>query len=172
MRWMTLLYHTIPFAFVLGCSDVNHVNNQPGHFSCDCVSFNNPCLEEDGGCVLEERCPESDGESSGIHWHEFHKLNYLSLKTDQNCIYILLNFYISALKCYQGTGDSAVMSSCSGSPTPDRCIKETNSGVVTFACDLASNINGSVTDNACSTINSVEICICSTDGCHEPPGNF
>ena len=64
---MTLLYHTIPFAFVLGCSDVNHVNNQPGHFSCDCVSFNNPCLEEDGGCVLEERCPESDGESSGIH---------------------------------------------------------------------------------------------------------
>ena len=64
------------------------------------------------------------------------------------------------------------MSSCSGSPTPDRCIKETNSGVVTFACDLASNINGSVTDNACSTINSVEICICSTDGCNEPLGNF
>ena len=80
----------------------------------------------------------------------------------------MLNINISALKCYQGSGDSAVLSSCTGSPYADRCIKETIGGVVTYSCDLASNkiIEGSVADNACSTINSDEICICSTDGCN------
>ena len=86
----------------------------------------------------------------------------------KNCIYLLLNINISALKCYQGIGDSAVLSSCTGSSSPDRCTKQTNGSVVTYACDLASNIviEGSVADNACSTINSVEICLCSTDGCN------
>ena len=85
-------------------------------------------------------------------------------------ILLLLNFYISALKCYQGSGDSAVLSSCTGSPSPDRCTKQTNGSVVTYACGLASNIiiEGSVADNACSTINSVEICLCNTDGCNTP----
>ena len=80
----------------------------------------------------------------------------------------MLNFNISALKCYQGSADSAVLSNCTGSPAPDRCIKETISGNVSYTCDLASNkiIEGSVADNACSTIDSDEICICSTDGCN------
>ena len=80
----------------------------------------------------------------------------------------MLKFYISELTCYQGSGDSAVLSSCTGSPYADRCIKETISGVVTYSCDLASNkiIEGSVADFACSTINSDEICICGTDGCN------
>ena len=64
---MTFLYHTLTCVCLLGCSNVNHVNDNVGYFTCDCVSFNNPCLEEGGDCVLEERCPESDGESSGIH---------------------------------------------------------------------------------------------------------
>merc|ERR1712141_118357 len=77
----------------------------------------------------------------------------------------------SVLKCYQGSGDSAVLSSCTGSPSPDRCTKQTNGSVVTYACGLASNIiiEGSVADNACSTIKSVEICLCSTDGCNTVP---
>ena len=81
-----------------------------------------------------------------------------------------MNINISALKCYQGIGDSAVLSSCTGSSSPDRCTKQTNGSVVTYACGLASNIiiEGSVADNACSTINSVEICLCSTDGCNNP----
>ena len=85
-------------------------------------------------------------------------------------ILLLLNLYISALKCYQGTGDSAILSSCTGSPIPDRCTKETNSGTVTYACGLASDIiiQGSVFDDACHTINSVEICVCNTDGCNDP----
>ena len=80
------------------------------------------------------------------------------------------NFYVSALKCNQGIGDSAVVSSCTGSPAPDRCTKTTTSGVVEYACGLASEIiiEGSVEDNACSTINSVEICLCNTDGCNNP----
>ena len=82
----------------------------------------------------------------------------------------MLQFHISALKCYQGSGDSAVLSNCTGSPAPDRCIKETISGVVSYACDLASNkiIEGSVADSACSTIDSDKICICRTDGCNDP----
>ena len=55
----------ITFVYVLGCLDVNHVNNNPPYYACDCVSFNDPCFAS-GGCVLEEECPESDGESSGI----------------------------------------------------------------------------------------------------------
>ena len=51
---------------VLACLDVNHINDNPGHFTCDCVDSNDACLA-DGGCVLEERCPESDGQSTGIH---------------------------------------------------------------------------------------------------------
>ena len=80
----------------------------------------------------------------------------------------MLNLNISALKCYQGSGASAVLSSCTDIPSSDRCTKQTNSGVITYACGLASNIiiEGSVADNACSTINSVEICLCSTDGCN------
>ena len=86
----------------------------------------------------------------------------------QNYIYLLLKLYISELECYQGSGDSPVLSSCTGSPYADRCIKETIGGDVTYTCNLASNkiIEGSVADNACSTINSDEICICSTDGCN------
>ena len=85
-----------------------------------------------------------------------------------------MNINISALACYQGSGDSAQLSYCNkytGSPRPDRCTKQTNGSVVTYACDLASNIviEGKVADNACSTINSVEICLCNTDGCNNPP---
>ena len=60
------LSHAITNLSVLACFDVNHINDNPGHFTCDCVDSNNPCLA-DGGCVLEERCPESDGQSTGIH---------------------------------------------------------------------------------------------------------
>ena len=72
------------------------------------------------------------------------------------------------MKCYQGSGNSAVVSSCTGTPAPDRCTKEINSGVVTYACGVAAdlNINGSVADNACSTTNNVKKCLCSTDECN------
>ena len=85
----------------------------------------------------------------------------------KNSIYLLLNINISALKCYQGSGDSAVLSYCT-ERGQDRCTKQTNGSVVTYDCGLASDIiiEGSVADNACSTINSVEICLCSTDGCN------
>ena len=61
-----LLSHTTTNLSVLACLDVNHINDNPGYFTCDCVDSNDPCLAE-GGCVVEERCPESDGQTTGIH---------------------------------------------------------------------------------------------------------
>ena len=61
-----LLSHAITNLSVLACLDVNHINDNPGYFTCDCVDSNNPCLA-DGVCVVEERCPKSDGKSTGIH---------------------------------------------------------------------------------------------------------
>merc|ERR1711997_135567 len=45
------------------CLNVNHINDNPGHFTCDCVDPNNSCLA-DGVCVVEGRCPQSDGQST------------------------------------------------------------------------------------------------------------
>ena len=59
------MYKVPKFVYSLACLDVNHVNDNPGHYSCDCVESSDPCLA-DGGCVLEARCPESDGDSTGI----------------------------------------------------------------------------------------------------------
>ena len=66
MQQLSLLSHAITNLSVLACLDVNHINDNPGHFTCDCVDSDDPCLA-DGGCVVEERCPESDGQSTGIH---------------------------------------------------------------------------------------------------------
>ena len=60
------MYKVTKFVYSLACLDVNHVNDNPGHYSCDCVESSDPCFA-DGGCVLEARCPESDGDSTGIH---------------------------------------------------------------------------------------------------------
>ena len=60
------LYHTIKFVFFIACLNVNHIHDNPGHYTCDCVDYSDPCLA-DGSCVTEERCPESDGKSTGIN---------------------------------------------------------------------------------------------------------
>ena len=39
--------------------NVNHIQVNPGYYSCDCVDSSNPCFA-DGSCVVEERCPEFD----------------------------------------------------------------------------------------------------------------
>ena len=59
------MYKVTKCVYSLACLDVNHVNDNPGHYSCDCVESSDPCFA-DGGCVLEARCPESDGDSTGI----------------------------------------------------------------------------------------------------------
>ena len=64
------MYKVTKFVYSLACLDVNHVNDNPGHYSCDCVESSDPCFA-DGGCVLEARCPESDGDSTGIQTQEF-----------------------------------------------------------------------------------------------------
>ena len=47
------------------CVNVSHVHDNPGHYTCDCLGSNDPCFE-DGNCALEESCPESDGQPTGI----------------------------------------------------------------------------------------------------------
>jgi len=42
------------------CVNVNHRNDNPGYYTCDCVPPSDPCLE-DAECVVETKCPDSDG---------------------------------------------------------------------------------------------------------------
>jgi len=39
----------------LGCTLVSHVFDNPGRYTCDCVPFNDPCLD-DLQCIREDRC--------------------------------------------------------------------------------------------------------------------
>ena len=48
---------------------VNHIYDNPGYFTCDIVVSDDPCLT-DQQCELENKCPESDGERTGIYVHE------------------------------------------------------------------------------------------------------
>ena len=59
-------YHTIKFVYFIACLNVNHIHDNPGHYTCDCVDSSDPCFA-DAGCVVEERCPESDGKSTGTN---------------------------------------------------------------------------------------------------------
>lgn len=43
------------------CMDVNHINDNPGFYTCDCVAPSDPCLA-DGECVPEAMCPDNDGQ--------------------------------------------------------------------------------------------------------------
>lgn len=43
------------------CMDVNHINDNPGFYTCDCVAPSDPCLA-DGECVPEAMCPGTDGQ--------------------------------------------------------------------------------------------------------------
>ena len=72
-------YCIIAFIFLLNIvfhpSDyiyVNHIYDRPGYLTCDCVSSNDPCLT-DQQCELENKCPESDGERTGIYVHESNR---------------------------------------------------------------------------------------------------
>ena len=51
---------------------VNHIYDNPGYFTCDIVVSNDPCLT-DQQCELENKCPESDGERTGIYVHESNR---------------------------------------------------------------------------------------------------
>merc|ERR1712154_745153 len=43
------------------CEDVNHINDNPGYYTCDCVELDDPCLTDEV-CVPEENCPDMDGQ--------------------------------------------------------------------------------------------------------------
>jgi len=43
------------------CVDVNHINDNPGFYTCSCVDPADNCLS-DGGCVAESACPASNGQ--------------------------------------------------------------------------------------------------------------
>merc|ERR1719464_428957 len=57
-----------------GCDGVhvNHVFDNPGFYTCDCVDANDQCLL-DAQCVVEPNCPTMDGQSTatigcdGVH---------------------------------------------------------------------------------------------------------
>ena len=44
----------------IGCVNVNHINDKPGYYTCDCVDPSDQCLA-DGTCVGEDECPAKDG---------------------------------------------------------------------------------------------------------------
>ena len=51
----------------------------------------------------------------------------------------------------------------------DRCVKATAAGVEAFTCQSLSTIASfGAIDNGCSTVSSVEYCVCNTDYCNRP----
>ena len=79
-----MLYYNI--GLLLACVNINHVNDDPGHLTCDCVRLNDECFK-DGRCIREERCPEFDGQPTGNNLNELRilKLNIPSYKNDHFC---------------------------------------------------------------------------------------
>ena len=71
-----MLYNYI--GLLLACVNINYVYDNPGHLTCDCVRFNDECFE-DGRCIREDRCPESNGQPTGNNLHELRisKLNII-----------------------------------------------------------------------------------------------
>lgn len=62
--FLAVFFYAISFAYP-ACVNINHVNDDPGHLTCDCVRFNDECFE-DGRCIREERCPEFDGQPTVV----------------------------------------------------------------------------------------------------------
>ena len=57
------LYNNI--GLLLACVNVNHIYDNPGYYTCDCVASNDQCLIDEH-CEVEEKCPESNGQPTGI----------------------------------------------------------------------------------------------------------
>ena len=85
------LYHTIKFVFFIACLNVNHIHDNPGHYTCDCVDSSDPCFA-DAGCVVEERCPESDGKSTGTNLPNIS--NFLKKKREYLVHFLILRFIL------------------------------------------------------------------------------
>jgi len=51
-----------PGGCAFACTNVNHVNDRPGYYTCDCVSPSDPCLA-DGECIEESMCPDMNGQA-------------------------------------------------------------------------------------------------------------
>ena len=76
------------------------------------------------------------------------------------------------LKCYQGNTNStgALTTTTACASTMDRCSKATKDGQTVWTCTLAALMTASgFTDEACSTVDSVQYCLCKTDGCNSAP---
>ena len=44
------------------CVQVNHINDNPGYYTCQCVVESDQCLS-DGECVREDNCPSKHMEA-------------------------------------------------------------------------------------------------------------
>ena len=63
-------------ALFLDCVYVNHIHDNPGYITCDCIySDTDNCLDNEH-CVRDERCPESDGQPAGIHVYDLDFSKY------------------------------------------------------------------------------------------------
>merc|ERR1719394_1811915 len=45
------------------CVNVNHIYDNPGFYTCECVDPNESCIYS-GDCVAEDACPSSDGQAN------------------------------------------------------------------------------------------------------------
>ena len=78
-------------------------------------------------------------------------------------------FYaVSTLRCYVGTGNSKELMDCTSGL--DRCIRMTTFNISAYSCNAKRYLGNGINDNACTTISTIETCICSTDGCNGNDG--
>ena len=70
--------HKITLTLFLDCVNVNHIEDNPGYITCECIYSNTDleyCLDNEL-CVRDERCPESDGQPTGIQVYDLNLSKY------------------------------------------------------------------------------------------------
>jgi len=73
----------------------------------------------------------------------------------------------SALKCYQGAGDTLKLMDCA---TGDRCVNTTTGGTLAWTCTTEALVTaGGFKDNECAEVSSIKWCVCKTEGCNSAP---
>merc|ERR1712088_442592 len=73
----------------------------------------------------------------------------------------------SALKCYQGAGDTLKLMDCAAG---DRCVNTTTAGVLSWSCNTEAAVTtAGFKDNECAEVATIKWCVCKTEGCNSAP---
>ena len=90
-----MLYNNI--CLPLACVNINYVHDNPGHLTCDCVLSDDECFE-DGRCVREDRCQESDSQPTGNNVNEL-RISKLIIPLVHLVLYHNIDLFVRLCLC-------------------------------------------------------------------------